>query len=210
MKQTMRTLTSIIAGLSIAAASAFGHNHGGSSDYDDAKKAPDFTLTDIDGNTHSLSDFEGKVVVLEWLNHSCPFVVKFYEPGFMQELQQKWRDQDVIWLSINSTNANDHAYLTPEAEKAKAISVGSNATAILHDTDGTVGQAYGARTTPHMYIISAEGKIVYNGAIDSNRSANSADIADATNYVDAALTALMAGEPIEVTTSRPYGCSIKY
>jgi hypothetical protein len=172
--------------------------------------ATDFTLTDIEGNTHSLSDFAGQVVVLEWLNHGCPFVVKFYEPGKMQSLQERWTGEGVIWLSINSTHPSHRDFLTPEAELAKANAVGSRATAILHDSDGTVGRAYGARTTPHMFIIDADGNIVYNGAIDSVRSTNAADIPGATNYVDAALTALMAGEPIEVTTSRPYGCSVKF
>jgi alkyl hydroperoxide reductase subunit AhpC len=176
----------------------------------DVKEAPDFTLTDIQGNTHTLSDYAGQPVVLEWLNHGCPFVVKFYSPGKMQSLQEKWTGEGVIWLVVNSTHASHRDYLSPEAELAKANEVGSRATAILHDTDGEVGRAYGARTTPHMFVIDAEGNIVYNGAIDSVRSTNSADIDGATNYVDAALTSLMAGEPIEVTTSRPYGCSVKF
>jgi hypothetical protein len=176
----------------------------------DATPATDFTLTDIEGNTHSLSDFAGQVVVLEWLNHGCPFVVKFYQPGKMQSLQERWTGEGVIWLSINSTHPSHRDFLTPEAELTKANDVGSRATAILHDSDGTVGRLYGARTTPHMFVIDVEGNIVYNGAIDSVRSTNPADIPDAANFVDAALTALMAGEPIEVTTSRPYGCSVKF
>lgn len=173
-------------------------------------QAPDFTLTDTQGNTHSLSDFAGQVVVLEWLNHGCPFVVKFYEPGKMQSLQERWTSEGVIWLSINSTHPSHRDSLTPEQEHAKGVSVGSRATAILHDSDGTVGRAFGARTTPHMFVIDTEGNIVYNGAIDSIRSTNPADIPNATNYVDAALTSLMAGEPIEVSTTRPYGCSVKF
>ncbi len=176
----------------------------------DVTPATDFTLKDIEGNTHSLSDFAGQVVVLEWLNHGCPFVVKFYEPGKMQSLQERWTGEGVIWLSINSTHPSHRNFLTPEAELAKANAVGSRATAILHDSDGTVGREYGARTTPHMFIIDVDGNIVYNGAIDSVRSTNPADIPDATNYVNAALTALMAGEPIEVATSRPYGCSVRF
>jgi hypothetical protein len=172
--------------------------------------ATDFTLTDIEGNTHSLSEFAGQVVVLEWLNHGCPFVVKFYSAGKMQSLQERWTGEGVIWLSINSTHPSHSNYLTPAAELTKASAVGSRATAILHDSDGAVGRAYGARTTPHMFVVDAEGNIVYNGAIDSVRSPNAADIPGATNYVDAALTALMAGEPIEVATSRPYGCSVKF
>jgi thiol-disulfide isomerase/thioredoxin len=176
----------------------------------EAKPAPAFTLPDIQGNSHSLADYSGKLVVLEWLSHSCPFVVKFYASGKMQALQEKWTGKGVIWLSINSTNPSHRTFYAPAAELAKANEVGSLATAILHDHDGAVGRAYGARTTPHMYIIDGEGNIVYAGAIDSIRSANAADIPNATNYVDEALMALISGEPVSVTSTPPYGCSIKY
>jgi len=172
--------------------------------------APDFTLTDIDGQVHHLSDFSGKYVVLEWLNHNCPFVKKHYGSGNMQALQQKYTDEGVIWLSINSTNMGHNDYKNAQQEAALAQSHHSHATAILHDSDGTVGHAYGAQTTPHMFIINPEGKLVYQGAIDSIRSANPKDIAKATNYVAAALDALMAGKAVETSTTKAYGCGVKY
>ena len=174
------------------------------------KAAPAFTLKDTSGAEHSLSDFAGKYVVLEWVNPDCPFVKKFYGSGTMQELQKTWTDQGVVWLAIESTKAS-HRQFYGKAELAKfAKSAETNATAFLLDLDGSVGKDYDARTTPHMYVISPEGELLYNGAIDSISSSNAKDIAKAENYVEAALTAAKAGKPIKTATSRPYGCSVKY
>lgn len=173
--------------------------------------APAFTLTDLDGKSHSLSDFKGKTVVLEWVNAECPFVVKHYEKsGNLPAIQKAATDDGVVWLLINSAAPGKQGdYDTAKAkawmEKNKAA-----ATAYMRDVDGTVGKAYDAKTTPHMYVINAEGVLVYNGAIDSIRSANAADIEKAENYVKAALASVKAGEPVAKATTQPYGCSVKY
>ena len=173
--------------------------------------APAFTLTDIKGASHSLSDFKGKTVVLEWVNPECPFVVKHYEKsGNIPALQKSATADGVVWLSINSAAAGkqgdyDAAKVAAWSEKTKAAP-----TAYLRDSDGKVGKAYGAKTTPQIYVINAEGTLVYNGAIDSIRSADAADIAKAENFAAAALAAVKAGKPVEKATTQPYGCSVKY
>lgn len=175
-----------------------------------AAEAPAFTLTDTNGNEHSLSDFKGKVVVLEWFNHGCPFVVKHYKEGHMQALQQTYTDKGVVWLAICSSAEGKQGYETAEGHNKTAEAKGTNATAILMDADGKVGRAYDARTTPHMYVIDTEGQLVYQGAIDDKRSTNPADIATSKNYVKAALDAVLAGEEVEVSSTVAYGCTVKY
>lgn len=175
-----------------------------------AAEAPAFTLTDTNGNEHSLSDFKGKVVVLEWFNHGCPFVVKHYKEGHMQALQQTYTDKGVVWLAICSSAEGKQGYETAEGHNKTAEAKGTNATAILMDADGKVGRAYDARTTPHMYVIDTEGQLVYQGAIDDKRSTNPADIATSKNYVKAALDAVLAGEEVEVSSAVAYGCTVKY
>jgi peroxiredoxin len=172
-------------------------------------EAPDFTLTDHTGTTHSLSDFRGQFVVLEWFNHECPFVVKHYREGHMQALQAKYAEKGVVWLLINSGAVGEQGYTTPE-QAAAVISNWNMNVPILFDTPGTVGRLFGARTTPHMYIINPEGVLVYQGAIDSIRSARTADVERAENFVVSAFNALMAGESVENHTTQPYGCSVKY
>ncbi len=172
--------------------------------------APNFTLTDTNGQSHSLSDFRGKTVVLEWTNHDCPFVVKHYKPKAMQALQAEATADGVIWLSIISSAEGKQGYVTPEQANAIRAEHGIASTAMLLDTSGEVGRLYAAKTTPHMYIINAEGILVYQGAIDSIASANANDIAKADNYVRLALASLKAGEPIANPTTQPYGCSVKY
>ena len=174
------------------------------------KEAPAFTLTDSNGKTHSLADFKGKFVVLEWLNHQCPFVVKHYGSGNMQALQTKYTGQDVVWLSIVSSAEGKQGHLTPEQANAITTEKKAAPTAVLLDTDGKVGRAYDAKTTPHMFVINPEGVLVYQGAIDSNSSPNPETIKEATNYVTAALDAAKAGKPIEQATTKAYGCSVKY
>lgn len=172
--------------------------------------APDFKLTDTKGVSHSLSDFKGKYVVLEWTRHDCPFVVKFYENGDMQALQKEMTDKAVVWLQIASSAKGKSGYLTAEQAEAIRIETGTASTALLLDASGKVGRQYDARTTPHMYLINPKGELVYQGAIDSIKSARSQDIAKATNYVKVAYESAIAGEPIENATTTPYGCGVKY
>lgn len=174
------------------------------------KTAPAFTLTDTNGTSHNLSDFKGKFVVLEWVNHGCPFVRKFYSPGKMQEWQAAYTGKDVVWLSICSSAPGKQGHMSAAEWNAKIKSSGTKATAVLIDEDGTAGKAYAAKTTPHMFIINPEGNLIYAGGIDSIRSADPDDIAEATNYVAQALDEVMAGKPVSTPTSTAYGCSVKY
>jgi peroxiredoxin len=174
------------------------------------KPAPGFTLEDSHGRPHSLSDYAGKIVVLEWLNHSCPFVRKHYGTNNMQSLQKTYTERGVVWLSINSSAPGKQGHCTPEKANELSAEHGAAPTAVLLDTDGIVGRLYGARTTPHMFVIDREGSLVYNGAIDDRPSVDPSDVEGATNYVAAALVAVLAGESPEVKTSKPYGCSVKY
>lgn len=174
------------------------------------EEAPDFTVMDVQGNEHSLSDFEGQYVVLEWINHGCPFVKKFYNAGEMQRLQEKYTEQGVVWLAICSSKPGAQGYYEPAEAARVSEEKGAHHTAYLYDASGDVGRLYGAQVTPHMYVINPEGVLLYQGAIDSIRSTNPADIERADNYVVAALTQAMAGEEVTTTTTRPYGCSVKY
>ncbi len=174
------------------------------------EKAPDFTLTDIEGNTHSLSDFAGKVVVLEWTNHGCPFVKKHYGSGNMQALQENAAEKDVVWLTICSSAPGKQGHMSAEDWQKLSNDKGVKSTGTLIDEDGSVGRLYKAKVTPHMYVIDSEGMLVYNGAIDSISSASASDIPKAENYVTAALEAVLAGEAVAKGTSKPYGCSVKY
>jgi peroxiredoxin len=173
--------------------------------------APAFELRDATGKTVKLADFKGKKVVLEWTNPGCPFVVKHYGSQNMQALQREAGAQGVVWLSISSTAPGHTDYLAPAALGAKLVGGwGAAPAAVLMDDNGQVGRAYGARTTPHMYVIDAKGVLVYAGGIDDKRSANPEDVKTARNYVRAALADLQAGKPVGTPTSTPYGCSVKY
>ena len=172
--------------------------------------APDFTLTDTSGASHKLSDFKGKTVVLEWVNHGCPFVVKHYSKGNMQGLQADYTGKGVVWLSICSSAEGKQGYNTAEGWQKLNAEKGGKATAILLDPEGTVGKLYGAKTTPHMYVINAEGTLVYQGAIDDKPSTDSDDIPGAKNYVKAALDEVLAGKPVTTGQTKPYGCGVKY
>jgi len=174
------------------------------------KQAPDFTLPGADGTSYKLSDHKGKIVVLEWVNYGCPFVRKHYDSQNMQTLQRTYRDSGVVWLSICSSAPGKQGYFEGQALTDRIEQEGAAATAYLIDADGAVGKAYGARTTPHMYVIDRGGNLVYAGGIDDVRSANVDDIARATNYVAAALDALLEGRPVPQASSTPYGCSVKY
>ena len=172
--------------------------------------APAFTATDTSGKAVSLADFKGKHVVLEWVNPGCPFVVKHYQSANMQGTQKDAVAKGVVWLTINSTHEDASDYKKPAEMAAWMQQQKAAATATLMDASGKVGRAYGARTTPHMYGIDPVGTVVYAGAIDSKASSNPADVAGATNHVKAALAETLAGKPVSVASTRPYGCSIKY
>lgn len=177
---------------------------------DVGEMAPDFTAVDTNGVEHNLSDFKGKNVVLEWSNHECPFVVKHYEPGNMQKVQKMATDNGAVWITIvSSAEGKQGAVDAAEANKIME-EVGANSTARILDPSGEIGKLYGAKTTPHMFVIDKEGKIAYMGAIDSDSSFKQSSIDGATNYVTAALESLKAGEAVEVTSTKPYGCSVKY
>ena len=172
--------------------------------------APDFTLKDATGKTVKLSDFKGRHVVLEWTNPGCPFVRKHYDSGNMPATQKDATGKNVVWLTVNSTEKASSDYLEPARLTAWLTERKSQPTAVLMDEEGTVGKSYGARTTPHMYIVNPQGVLVYAGGIDSIPSARAADIEKATNYVKTGLSEALAGKPVSAATTQPYGCSIKY
>ncbi len=171
--------------------------------------APDFTLTDVAGNEHTLHDHLGSIIILEWTNYDCPFVRKFYNPGVMQEWQKAMADQGIVWLTICSSAPGTQGHFSQEVWKQR-MEDWSVVAPVLLDESGDVGRAFGARVTPHMYVIDTEGRIAYQGAIDSIRSVNPDDIERADNYVKAAVEALLAGEEVEITDTTPYGCTVKY
>jgi peroxiredoxin len=172
--------------------------------------APEFSVSDATGKAVKLSDYRGKFVVLEWTNPDCPFVRKHYDSKNMQDLQKEWGAKDVVWLSVNSTRQGHYEYRDGPKMQEWMTSQGAAQKAILIDAKSEVGSAYAAKTTPHMFVISPEGKILYNGAIDDKRSANPADAKTANNYVRAALNEARAGKPVTVASTTPYGCTVKY
>ena len=172
------------------------------------KPAPDFTLPDSNGKSHSLSDYKGKIVVLEWLNHGCPFVKKHYNSGQMQKLQETYGKKGVIWLSIISSAPGKQGYCTPEQANELIKEKKAAPTALLLDPDGKVGKLYGAKTTPHMYIIDTGGNIVYDGAIDDSPMGQKKE--GVVNYVDKALAELTTGKAVSIARTMPYGFTVKY
>ncbi|MBI4342664.1 MAG: thioredoxin family protein [Candidatus Omnitrophica bacterium] len=172
--------------------------------------APAFTLTDTNGQPRSLGDFTDQFVVLEWFNKDCPFVRKHYDSGNMQRLQAAYTGRDVVWLSIVSSAAGKQGHVTAEEGTAVLAQRQAHPTALLLDPDGTVGRSYGAKTTPHLFIIKPGGTLIYAGAIDSTPSADPADVPASTNYVAQALDEAMAGKPVSVAETKSYGCSVKY
>jgi peroxiredoxin len=179
-------------------------------DPDVGKPAPGFTLSDAEGTKRSLSDYKGKYVVLEWVNHGCPFVKKHYNSDNMQSLQKEFTAKDVVWLSISSSAKGKEGYQTPAEWKKTTQEKGAAPTAVLLDAEGRVGKLYGAKTTPHMFVIDPQGVLVYKGAIDDTPSADEKDAKTAKNYVRAALEESMAGKPVSVSATKSYGCSVKY
>lgn len=172
--------------------------------------APDFKLRDVNGKQVSLSDFRGKTVVIEWSNPECPFVKKHYGSGNMQRTQASAAKDGVVWLTINSSAPGQQGHISGSQAKAIVAQNAAKPTAYLLDPSGVAGKAYGAKTTPHMYIVNKTGGLVYAGGIDDKPTPNPADIAGARNHVLAALSELKAGKTVSVPTSRPYGCAVKY
>lgn len=173
-------------------------------------RAPNFMLVDADGKTRALSEFTGKFIVLEWFNHACPFVGKHYGSGHMQQLQRTYTARGVAWVSINSSAPGKEGCLTPAQAKAITQEKRAVPTVVFLDPDGAVGRRYGAKATPHMFVINPEGVVIYAGAIDSIASTDQSDLKRATNYVEAALEETMAGRPVSVPSTTAYGCSVKY
>jgi peroxiredoxin len=171
--------------------------------------APAFTATDSHGQSHSLAEYKGKFVVLEWHNRGCPYTQKHYQ-GNMQKLQKFWTGKGVVWLTVISSAPGEQGYVTAEDENAYVQKVGAAPTAVLLDPRGGLGHLYGAKTTPHMFVINPQGQLIYEGAIDDKPTTEVADIAGAHNYVTLALEESMAGKPVATTATRAYGCSVKY
>ncbi|QBK04067.1 thioredoxin family protein [Hylemonella gracilis] len=172
--------------------------------------APDFSLRDVNGKTVRLSDFRGRHVVLEWNNPSCPFVQKHYGSGNMQQLQKEAAARNVAWLTINSTETGHGDYQAPAQLARWMREQGGVPAATLMDADGAAGRAYGARVTPHMYIVDPQGRLIYAGGVDDKPSARASDLVGATNYIRVGLRQALAGQPLSQPTTRAYGCTIKY
>lgn len=172
--------------------------------------APAFSALDSYGNRVSLGDYADKMVILEWTNHLCPFVQKHYDSGSMQALQKKYTGHGVVWLSVISSAEGKQGHVSPEQANQLTGSREAMPSAVLIDAEGKMGRLYGAKTTPHMYIIDRQGILRYMGAIDSIRSANTADIPRATNYLDKGMSELLAGRPVSEAVTRAYGCTVKY
>ena len=173
------------------------------------KPAPDFTGTDINGKTVKLSDYKGKIVVIESYNSDCPFCHNQYQSGAMQELQKNLAAKGVVWLLVNSVNKNNYSYRTPEQARKEMTAENMDVTAWIDDHSGTIGHLYDMKTTPDMYVIDKNGTLVYEGAID-NRPQPFGDPRKAKNYVSAAVDDLLAGKPVEVAQTKPYGCAVHY
>jgi len=172
--------------------------------------APDFTGTDSNGQTHKLSEYRGKFVVLEWTNNGCPYTRKHYTSGNMQNLQKERTVKGVVWLTVLSSAPGHQGYMTASAENAYMQEVHASPNAALLDPTGTIGHEYKAKTIPDMYVIDPSGKLIYSGAIDDHPNDDPSDIPNSKNYVSLALTEAMSGQPVAVAYTRPYGCSVKY
>jgi len=173
------------------------------------KPAPDFTGTDITGKTIKLSDYAGKIVVIESYNSDCPFCHNQYKTGAMQALQDELATNGVVWLLVNSVNPKNFSHRTPEQARKEMAAEKMDVTAWIDDSSGAIGHLYGMETTPHMFVIDKGGTLVYDGAID-NQPDPFHDPAKAKNYVREAVDELLAGKPVEVSQTKPYGCSVKY
>jgi peroxiredoxin len=172
--------------------------------------APDFTATDSHGQSHSLDQYRGKYIVLEWHNQGCPFTRKHYESGNMQNLQKEWTEKGVVWFTVISSAPGTQGYVTAPQENDYVARMHADPTAVLLDPDGKLGRLFNAKTTPDMFVIDPQGKLIYSGAIDNRPTTDTSDIQGADNYVNDALTAAMSGKPVANPYTRAYGCSVKY
>jgi peroxiredoxin len=177
---------------------------------DSGRAAPDFTLPSADASTVSLSQYRGKVVVLEWFNHNCPFVHKFYDDGYMQKWQVDAAAKGVVWLTIDSTNPAHKDYLSTEAAAAEFKRLKMASAHLLLDADGKVGRLYGATNTPQVYVIGPDGTLLYQGAVDDRRTSDASDVSRANNFLNPAIDAILSGGSVATPSTRPYGCSVKY
>jgi peroxiredoxin len=199
MRRLLPTLVLLMmsAGLALAAAGV-------------GKAAPDFTGKGSDGKAFKLADYKGKFVVLQWYNRDCPFIHKHYDSGNMQKLQEAYGKKGVVWFEIISSAPGTEGYLTAEAAQANRNKSGTKSLATLVDPEGIIGRLYGAKTTPHIFIVDPKGILIYQGAIDDHNSADAEDIPKSKNYVSAALDEALAGKPVTVASTHPYGCGVKY
>jgi peroxiredoxin len=172
--------------------------------------APDFTAIASDGKTYRLSDHKGRFVVLEWHNNGCPYTRKHYESGNMQSLQKEWTARGVVWFTVISSAPGTQGYVTASEENGYLIKMQAAPTAALLDPSGQLGHLYGAKTTPHMFIINPQRQLIYDGAIDDRATTDLSDVKGATNYVTLGLQEAMAGRLVSTPATRPYGCSVKY
>ena len=201
MKCSFRWLAFIVAWLCLSAA-AFAVRV--------AEPAPDFNAVDSNGQAHTLAQYKGKYVVLEWHNNGCPFTRKHYESGNMQQLQKEWTAKGVVWFTVISSAPGAQGYVTAAEENAYLKQMKASPTAALLDPQGTLGHLYNAKTTPEIFIIAPDGKLVYQGAIDDHPTSDASDIPKSKNYVSVALTESMSGKPVTEASTRSYGCSVKY
>lgn len=172
--------------------------------------APDFKGTDSNGRPQTLSQYRGKFVVLEWANQGCPYDRKHYLSGSMEQQQRDWTGKGVVWLSVISSAPGMQGYVTPVEENAYLQKMHASPTAALLDPDGNIGRLYSAKTTPHIFVIDPKGTLIYEGAIDDKPTPDPDDLKGARNYLNEALDEAMAGKPVTVSSTRPYGCSVKY
>ena len=203
---SIHRITSLVAVLALTTLGATG----ASAAVAVGAKAPAFSLAGADGKTHALADYAGKVVVLEWFNEECPYVQKHYGTKNMQGLQRDYAARGVVWLSVISSAPGKQGHATPAEAAATVAELGAVPAAMLLDASGTVGQAYGAKTTPHMYVIGTDGTLLYQGAIDDDPSFKQEGVATAKSYVRQALDEVLAGKPVTEASTTPYGCSVKY
>jgi len=200
----------VAAGFAVAALLTVPDVRGQTASPTIGQPAPEFTLPDTYGAEHALADYRGEWVVLEWLNYGCPYVKKHYNSQNMQNLQLEYGDRDVKWLAIVSSAPGKQGYYEPDEMNEMNEEMGQRALAVLLDPTGEVGRLYNAQTTPQMVLIDPEGTLLYNGAIDDKPSSRPASLEGAHNYLAAALDEAIAGQPVSVPTTKPYGCSVKY
>jgi hypothetical protein len=198
------------AAVLVIAAGAIALSRGAEAAIETGAQAPAFSVQDADGRMRTLDEFQGRMVILEWTNHGCPYVRKHYDTGSMQALQREATADGVVWLQVISSAPGEQGHLDGPGSRERVRIDSASPTATLLDSSGAMGRAYGARTTPHMFVISPTGVVLYQGAIDDRPSARPSTLDGASNYVRAALADITAGRPVQTPETTPYGCSVKY